>query len=683
MDQIRESLGRIAELSEEELKSLEDSVLSEYASVKDQDPSPEVVDTLKELAIAAKAVKEEKAGRAAQAEQLAAEASEAVSEIEALTAKEDEEVDETTDEILDEQADPEVESDELEPETVTEDALPVEEEDEEDKKKNAFATEEPEAGTLEVDGAIELSNIETPEQPAEPVTEFTANETELATDKDAKEEVKDDEEEKKDFSTEEPTTETEASVEEPTTETEAAVEEPTTETEAAVEEPTNIEAATEEFAAEQTESAEETVTASNTPNPEAHETPAVSPVTITAGADLPGITAGAKLPDMKAVAQAMLDRKKGMGRTTGGDGEQALVASFKTSYPENRYLDANDVEGNRAKINEIVSSEAIVAAGGLTAPVETVYDIYGLGETAVRPVKDSLAVFGADRGGIRYLTPPVMADLEGSVSTWTLQDDIDAADDTTAGPVKPCLRVESGEEKTVYTDAIPLCLTFGNLGARAYPELVERHTELAMVWHARYAETRILTRIGALSTSVSATAQLGAARDIFVQVDTAAAAFRSRYRLDPKAPMRAMFPEWFKNALRADLVKQLPGDGQEAAFNLAENQITAWFRSRNIDVTWFLDGEEGQIFGAQAAGALLDFPDNVVWYLFPEGTFLFLDGGILDLGLVRDSTLNGTNDYKVFLETFEGVAKVGVESLRITSGLKIAGASAATVDTIA
>ena len=45
--------------------------------------------------------------------------------------------------------------------------------------------------------------------------------------------------------------------------------------------------------------------------------------------------------------------------------------------------------------------------------------------------------------------------------------------------------------------------------------------------------------------------------------------------------------------------------------------------------------------------------------LFPEGTFLHLDGGSLELGIVRDSTLNSTNDYQVFGETFENVARIG------------------------
>jgi hypothetical protein len=62
---------------------------------------------------------------------------------------------------------------------------------------------------------------------------------------------------------------------------------------------------------------------------------------------------------------------------------------------------------------------------------------------------------------------------------------------------------------------------------------------------------------------------------------------------------------------------------------------------------------------------------------------LFLDGGTLDVGIIRDSTLVGTNDYKMFVETFEGIAKVGVESLQVTSTIQVNGARAALRDTLA
>jgi hypothetical protein len=68
--------------------------------------------------------------------------------------------------------------------------------------------------------------------------------------------------------------------------------------------------------------------------------------------------------------------------------------------------------------------------------------------------------------------------------------------------------------------------------------------------------------------------------------------------------------------------------------------------------------------------------------LFAEGTFLFLDGGTLDIGVIRDSTLVGTNDYKMFVETFEGVAKVGVESIKVTSTIAVNGARSALRDSL-
>jgi hypothetical protein len=39
----------------------------------------------------------------------------------------------------------------------------------------------------------------------------------------------------------------------------------------------------------------------------------------------------------------------------------------------------------------------------------------------------------------------------------------------------------------------------------------------------------------------------------------------------------------------------------------------------------------------------------------------------LDLGIVRDSTLNATNDFESFAETWEAAAYVGFESLAVTS----------------
>lgn len=722
MDQIRESLDQIQNLSADELKSLQDSVISEYKTVKTQDPTPDVVKEITDLANAAEAISNEQQRRVQETADLAQKMSDAQSRIDALTAPADADTDTDADaDSADTDTDADADTDAA-PATddvaqvaeTTADTPDAPEVDEEDQLAAAPA----DADATDADPADATSDTEDDEAPAEAMAEaapVVTDPTDADTDADAPvaaveveaEPVTDDAAapveadedddsapaaplDEEDEGTSVFSAETETAAAETVTAAADAETAPVDETTTPVESDTPVTAGAEaddaapETTVTEESSEEQPVTAASIPaegtefEAPADRRPAPrveAPTTIIAGGDLPGITAGSPLPNMRAVAQAILDRKKGMGRTSGGDGEQFTVATFTTKFPEERFLTANDVEGNRAKV-EAVKSEALVAAGGSAAPLEVRYELFGLGDDA-RPVRDSLAVFGADRGGIRYITPPVLGDLNGSVSLWTLQNDIDAANGVNV--TKPSLRVIAGAEITVYTDAIPLSLTFGNFGARAYPELVERHTQLGMIQHARFAETRLLTRIGSLSTAVTADKQLGAAKDILVQVEQAAAGYRNRHRMDENAPLRAIFPAWFANAFRADLTKQIPGNGEEDTLALAQAKITAWFGVRNINLTWTMDGEAGQVLGAQAVGALNAFPSQVIWYLFAEGTFLFLDGGTLDLGLVRDSTLNATNDYKIFLETFEGVAKVGVESLRVTSNLAILGASSGTV----
>jgi hypothetical protein len=130
-------------------------------------------------------------------------------------------------------------------------------------------------------------------------------------------------------------------------------------------------------------------------------------------------------------------------------------------------------------------------------------------------------------------------------------------------------------------------------------------------------------------------------------------------------------PVWFQNLLRADVM--LGGDDIAAAMAIADAQIEGWFRARGLSITWALDGEAGQDYSGltrpydAAGGGIALFPANMIWYLFAEGTFAFMDGGTLDLGLVRDSVLNAANDYQLFVETWENVVKFGLESYRITT----------------
>jgi hypothetical protein len=393
----------------------------------------------------------------------------------------------------------------------------------------------------------------------------------------------------------------------------------------------------------------------------------VATVAITAGADIPGYTAGSSVKDMKEVAELMSKRLHGLRNVNGGNGEQHIVASVSTSFPEERTL-TSDSESNWEKIRNVTSPEALVASGGHVAPFEVKYDIFGLGTTS-RPVRDCLAKFSADRGGIRFITPPVLSAYANAVDVWTNVVDI-----TPDSATKASLTVAAAQEQVVATDAITLQLQFGNLATRAYPELIARHNELGLIQHAREAEQYLLTKIGAASTAVTTTSLIGFGRDFLVQIGRAAAAFRSRHRMEVDAPLRAIVPGWIKEAMAADLTLAAPGDNTMNAYA----EIDGYVAARNVNLCASLDQN---VYGAQSTGALLEFADSFSWYLFPEGSFLFLDGGTLDLGVIRDSTLVGTNDYKMFVETFEGVAFVGVESLKITSTISVNGVAAALRDT--
>lgn len=391
---------------------------------------------------------------------------------------------------------------------------------------------------------------------------------------------------------------------------------------------------------------------------------------VTAGADIPGVSAGQEFNNVEQINDAMARRIHTVGRARGGDGEQFVVATVTASASPDRVLEPGDIEGNLAKIREVTSREALTASGGYCAPLEVKYDIFGLGVTS-RPVRDSLAGFQASRGGIRYVASPKLGDDAAAVGLWTAAVDADPD-----AAVKASLTVACAAEATATADALTLQMQFGNLMSRAYPELVARHNELGLIEHARLAERTLLSKIGTASTAVTSAQVLGTTVDFLNNVGRGAAAYRGRHRMEPTDSLRVIAPSWARDAIREDLARRLPGDN---SLEIADAKIEAFFRDRNVNVTWHLD----DTYAAQGAGAMNEFPATIVWYMFAEGTFLFLDGGTLDLGVVRDSTLVGTNDYKMFVETFEGVAKIGVEAIKVTTTTKIAGATAATANTLA
>lgn len=672
MDHIKSQVDRLSELDNEQLSALQDQIIGEFETVEGQEPTAESVDAMTSLADMLDACRGESKRREMAAQELAQQAAEAAMRVKgsdeenmdgAMPAEDMPVEDMPVEEVPAEEvpAAPEeapVEGEPVEGTPEEEKGETPEEEDDEKKKKateSTYSTESVDASASAVEGS-ELSTDENPT--VEVVEDVPAQEPE-----EAPVEVVED------VPAEVPAEYTAFSTEEPQTNTIAPE--------------------------EQEGQAPVTATAEQPFEAPADRQPVVqvsepAPVAITAGADIPGYTAGSEIKDMHEVAVAMEKRLHSLRRVNGGDGEQHIVASFSTSFPESRTLTSN-AEENSLKIAAVAGPQALVASGGHAAPFEVKYDIYSIGSTNMRPVRDSLPRFQADRGGIRFITPPSLAlgfsnnttiatsrlAYDNAVGQWTAATDL-----TPSTSTKTSLQITSSYENTVATYAQTLQLKFGNLMSRAYPELIARHNELALVQHAREAEQNLVAGIAAESTSVTTTSLLGFGRDFLVQVRRAAVAYRQRHRIASDAQLNAVVPVWFYDAMAADLTLAMPGDG---SLDISKAEIDGYLSHINVTIVPYMDSDTSgaTLITTQTKDAALSgFPNTLVWYLFAEGTFIFLDGGTLDLGIVRDSTLVGTNDYIMFLETFENVAKVGIESLKITSTINVNGAAAALRDVL-
>lgn len=407
-----------------------------------------------------------------------------------------------------------------------------------------------------------------------------------------------------------------------------------------------------------------------------------APQRATAGATL---VASGVPQDSERLAEAWDRAAQGAQRDRAGNHHSVFSASW--SFPSERALDPTDSIGNDRKMSAIASPTALVASGGAVG-ADVDFTVPVLSNDS-RPIRDGSPVFGAKRGSVRFQATPSLSSSNAASATgvYTQAQDVSGA----AYP-KAVMKINTGTEEQVWVDAVSTRLQIGNLQGRFNPEYAEAMTQLAATAQARAAELNLLSKISAGSVAVSSGQLLGAARDFLGTLDQAVAAMRYRHRMIAGHAVTALLPVWIQNLLRADLTREMAhGDELTQGFDLTAAQLDSLLTARGVQAIWLEDGQgattpggisvPAQGFGAQAAGALLDFPRTVSWWLYPQGTWVVLDGGVLNLGIVRDSQLSSSNDYEVFSEQFEGLAFRGVESLEVVSTVRPNGLSAGTVNT--
>jgi|GEM_PF-2599787 len=347
------------------------------------------------------------------------------------------------------------------------------------------------------------------------------------------------------------------------------------------------------------------------------------------------------------------------------DGPRVKTARAEFPFPTERDLD-DDIDRNMEKIRSVLPSytnfwgapgehggQALVASGGLCAPLEPFYTMPNFA-TEAEPVWDALPVFRARRGGVNTPEATTIADITTAISS------ISEANDTLGGTfaTKSCQDLTCPAYTEVAVQILAHCREYGNLNARAWPEKIAHENALTMAALSRTAEGFMLDRIKALSIAVTNGATtLGALIYTVEAIVRASFGIRGRLRMPRESRFRALIPYWVPDALVLDNIST-----QFDRFR-DRDSIVSYLRSVGIDPVFYLDtpstGTTQLPDSAQTAGAIDSTPANFQWAFYPEGAFLGIDSGTLELGIVRDSTLNATNDFQVFGERFRNVARIG------------------------
>jgi len=345
------------------------------------------------------------------------------------------------------------------------------------------------------------------------------------------------------------------------------------------------------------------------------------------------------------------------------DGPKTKVAGVQFEFPSDRELTGgeDDFDKIRAALPPTValngkygtmSQEALTASGGICAPSTPFYSLVNFA-TEATPVWDSLPVFRAARGGVNVPTSTYIADISTAISS--ISEANDAAGGTFA--TKSCQDVTCPAYTETFVNIFAHCREYGNLNARTWPELVAHENALTMAALSRTAEGFMLDRIKALSVNVTNGAEtLGALIYLIDAIVKSRFGIVGRFRMPRTTRFRALIPYWVPSMLVLDNVQT-----QYDRFR-SEESLVDYLRSQYIDPVFYLDtpstGTTQLPDSSQTAAAIDALPDNVQWAIFPDGAFLGIDAGSLELGIVRDSTLNSTNDFQVFGEYFRNVVRL-------------------------
>lgn len=407
--------------------------------------------------------------------------------------------------------------------------------------------------------------------------------------------------------------------------------------------------------------------------------------TIIAAANVPGVASGAELEDFTALAEAFVSR----ARSFGGRNEEGLSTGIyqmsenaqhfgvaKIRKPESDFETGMDQPLDKQMETILAAAKehrlpggSLVAAGGWCAPSEIWYDSFLRLEDGNAGLL-SIPEVVARRGGINFTKGPDFATLFADADFGFIQTEAQAI----AGTEKPCYAVECPPFTEVRLDAVGFCITAGILTNAAYPELIRRVLELALVGQRRRINASTIARINTAAGAAVNYVEVGGANgattsDILDALVIQALRLRYQYTMNPNTTIEVILPVWAKEIVRADLSRRNGVD----MLAVSDAQIMSFFGARNLSVQFVYDFQN---FASGNTGTWTAFPTTVQAILYPAGAFVRLTADVIDLDAIYDSVNTKTNTYTAaFFEEGMAVANVGGTAVKVEIALNVKGSS--------
>ena len=364
-------------------------------------------------------------------------------------------------------------------------------------------------------------------------------------------------------------------------------------------------------------------------------------VVITAAADIPGYAGGASI-DKIGLAKAMHSKARTLSNGSG------FVPVASIQIPNENKLGA-DLAYNLDVLDRVTDPAQSLTAAGWCAPSNNLYTLFGIesGDGLI-----DLPTVQITRGGLNVPNFIGITAADSALWNWTEADQ----DDSEA--TKPCLYIPCPSFTDYRLAAEGLCLTNGNLTDRAFPELTARFVGLTINAHLHRLSGVITNEIVSGATAVTMDAvSSSAAGSILNAIDVQVADYRSQYRMAVNSVLEVVFPLWTKELIRADFAMRVA----QGYSNVTDADIEAHFATRKVRVQFIHDYQPMYNSAPKEA-----FPTSLQFLLYPAGGYVRGDGGTIDLGVVRDSVLNATNDYTAaWTEQLYLVAQLGPDARKV------------------